>query len=63
MSARRLLAAEYERRRRLLDAAAPARARGAAAELVLAADQFVIRPAGRREDHVARAPPATKRGR
>ncbi len=46
------LAAETERRRRLLDAA-PARARsGVAAELVLAADQFVIRPAGRHEDHV-----------
>ena len=45
-------AAERERRRRLLDAAVePARA-GPAAELVLAADQFVIKPAGRREDHV-----------
>ncbi|HEY5950504.1 MAG TPA: amylo-alpha-1,6-glucosidase [Kofleriaceae bacterium] len=45
-------AAERERRRRLLDAAVePARV-GAAAELVLAADQFVIKPAGRREDHV-----------
>jgi predicted glycogen debranching enzyme len=45
-------AAERERRRRLLDAAVePARV-GAAAELVLAADQFVIKPAGRREDHI-----------
>jgi predicted glycogen debranching enzyme len=44
--------AEVERRRRLL-LSAPARARsGPAAELVLAADQFVIRPAGRHEDHV-----------
>jgi predicted glycogen debranching enzyme len=45
-------AAERERRRRLLDAAVePARV-GPAAELVLAADEFVIKPAGRREDHV-----------
>jgi predicted glycogen debranching enzyme len=44
--------AERERRHRLLRAA-PAIARiGPAAELVLAADQFVIRPAGRHEDHV-----------
>lgn len=46
------LAAECERRHRLLDAA-PTRARtGIGAELVLAADQFVVRPAGRHEDHV-----------
>ena len=45
-------AAERERRRRLLDAAVePARV-GPAAELVLAADAFVVKPAGRREDHV-----------
>jgi predicted glycogen debranching enzyme len=44
------LAAEAERRRKLL-LLAPARARsGAAAELVLAADQFIITPAGRRRD-------------
>ncbi|HEX7174243.1 MAG TPA: amylo-alpha-1,6-glucosidase [Pyrinomonadaceae bacterium] len=44
------LPAEFERRRRLV-AAAPTPAReGFAAELVLAADQFVITPAGRRED-------------
>jgi predicted glycogen debranching enzyme len=44
-----ILAAELERRHWLLDAA-PSRARtGAAAELVLAADQFVIRPAGRHD--------------
>jgi predicted glycogen debranching enzyme len=52
MSPDELVAAEIDRRRRLLDAA-PAGARsGPAAELVLAADQFVIRPAGRHEDHV-----------
>ena len=46
------LALECERRHRLLDVA-PQKARGGpAAELVLAADQFVIRPAGRHEDHV-----------
>jgi predicted glycogen debranching enzyme len=52
ISAREALAAEVERRHRLLDAAPPAARRGPAAELVLAADQFVIRPAGRHEDHV-----------
>jgi predicted glycogen debranching enzyme len=36
----------------LLDAAVPPARTAAAAELVLAADQFVIRPAGRREDHI-----------
>jgi predicted glycogen debranching enzyme len=52
MSCDETLNAERERRRRLLDAAVlPART-GPAAELVLAADQFVIKPAGRREDHV-----------
>ncbi len=45
-------AAERERRRRLLDAAVEPARTGPAAELVLAADQFVIRPAGRREDHI-----------
>lgn len=44
------LEAERERRRRLV-AAAPAPSQlGAAAELVLAADQFIITPAGRVED-------------
>ena len=52
ISARDALAAEAERRHRLLDAAPPAARRGPAAQLVLAADQFVIRPAGRHEDHV-----------
>jgi predicted glycogen debranching enzyme len=46
------VAAETERRYRLLDAAPPAARRGPAAELVLAADQFVVQPAGRYEDHV-----------
>jgi predicted glycogen debranching enzyme len=44
--------AERERRRRLLDAAVEPARSGPAAELVLAADQFVVKPAGRREDHV-----------
>jgi predicted glycogen debranching enzyme len=52
MSCPEVLAAERERRRRLIDAAVEPAREGAAAELVLAADQFVIRPAGRREDHV-----------
>ena len=41
---------ERGRRRRLIDAAHPAARDGIAAELVLAADQFVIRPAGRAAD-------------
>jgi len=46
------LLAEHERRQRLVDAA-PAEARtGLAAELLLAADQFVIRPLGRVRDAV-----------
>jgi predicted glycogen debranching enzyme len=47
-----MIAGETTRRRRLLDAAPPIARSGPAAELVLAADQFVIRPAGRKEDHV-----------
>jgi predicted glycogen debranching enzyme len=43
-------AAETERRSRLLDEALPAARRGTAAELVLAADQFLIRPSGRVAD-------------
>jgi predicted glycogen debranching enzyme len=43
-------AAEHERRARLLAAAAPAARAGVGAELVLAADQFVITPTGRQED-------------
>jgi len=42
--------AEHERRMRLLAGAAPSARSGVGAELVLAADQFVITPAGRRED-------------
>ncbi|WP_325480577.1 amylo-alpha-1,6-glucosidase [Piscinibacter sp.] len=44
------LQAEHERRRRLLRLAPPAARSGVAAELVLAADQFVITPVGRRRD-------------
>ena len=47
-------AAEYERRKRLLSFARESASDAVAAELVLAADQFVIAPTGRRED-VARA--------
>ncbi|MDT5262350.1 MAG: hypothetical protein QOC61_1354, partial [Acidobacteriota bacterium] len=43
-------AAEHERRDRLLATAAPAAREGVAAELVFAADQFVITPSGRQED-------------
>jgi predicted glycogen debranching enzyme len=43
---------ERERRRRLLSVAHPAARAGAEAELVLAADQFIIIPAGRRADQV-----------
>jgi predicted glycogen debranching enzyme len=43
-------AAERERRRHLLQAADPAARTGFGAELVLAADQFLIRPAGRVEE-------------
>jgi predicted glycogen debranching enzyme len=46
--------AERERRRRLLYVAPPAAREGVAAELVLAADQFIITPAGR-VDETARA--------
>jgi predicted glycogen debranching enzyme len=52
ISAGEAIASETQRRYRLLDAAPPAARRGPAAELVLAADPFVIRPAGRHEDHV-----------
>jgi predicted glycogen debranching enzyme len=43
-------AAEQERRARLLAAAAPPAQGGVGAELTLAADQFVITPAGRQQD-------------
>jgi len=42
--------AEHERRRRLIAAAVPAAREGPAAELVLAADQFIVTPIGRVED-------------
>jgi predicted glycogen debranching enzyme len=42
--------AENRRRRRLLESAKHVRATGLAAELVLAADQFIITPAGRIEE-------------
>lgn len=42
--------AEYDRRRRLLSEAHPLAQEGAAAELVLAADQFIITPTGRVQD-------------
>ena len=44
------LDAERRRRQRLLAQAAPEAQRGPAAELVLAADQFIITPAGRTEE-------------
>jgi predicted glycogen debranching enzyme len=44
--------AEHERRQRLLDAAHTEAHTGLAAELLLAADQFVIRPTGRVRDAV-----------
>ena len=43
-------AAEHERRRRLIAAAVPLAHDGIAAELVLAADQFIVTPIGRVED-------------
>jgi predicted glycogen debranching enzyme len=46
------LQAECERRQRLLDAAHPEARTGLAAELILAADQFIIRPTGRVRDAV-----------
>ncbi len=50
MQSAELLYAERGRRRRLLALAAPAAQDGVAAELVLAADQFIISPAGRTEE-------------
>ena len=50
MQSAELLYAERGRRRRLIAAAAPAAQDGVPAELVLAADQFIITPAGRTED-------------
>ena len=50
LSPERALAAELERRRRLVAAATPEARENMGAELVLAADQFVITPAGRVAD-------------
>ncbi|MDR3404787.1 MAG: amylo-alpha-1,6-glucosidase [Chthoniobacter sp.] len=50
LSAPEALEAERERRRRLVAAASPQAQHGEAAELVLAADQFLITPSGRIED-------------
>jgi predicted glycogen debranching enzyme len=52
LSGEEALAAERDRRRRLLEAAHPLARRGPAAELVLAADSFLVSPAGRVEDAV-----------
>jgi predicted glycogen debranching enzyme len=52
LPARAALAAERERRRRLLERAPAVARSGPAAELVLAADAFVITPTGRLEDQV-----------
>jgi predicted glycogen debranching enzyme len=53
MTAEEVMTAESERRRRLVDAAEPAARHGReGASLVLAADQFVVRPVGRHQDHV-----------
>jgi predicted glycogen debranching enzyme len=50
LSPRDALSAEQIRRERLLSEAPPRARTGVAAELVLAADQFIIAPAGRLED-------------
>lgn len=50
MTPARLLDAERGRRRRLLALAGPAAKDAVAAELVLAADQFIIEPAGRTQE-------------
>ncbi len=52
LTAEEALSAEGERRRRLLQAAPQAAKEGLAAELVLAADQFLITPIGRTADQV-----------
>ncbi|HEY6090516.1 MAG TPA: amylo-alpha-1,6-glucosidase [Gemmatimonadales bacterium] len=52
LEAEEALAAEIERKRRMLDAAPREARAGGAAQLVLAADQFIIRPVGRVRDTV-----------
>src|SRR5581483_8334792 len=54
LSPEEALPAEHERRARLLAAATPVARTGVGAELVLAADQFIVTPAGR-SDEAARA--------
>lgn len=56
------LGIEVERRRRLIATAAPSARQGGPAELVLAADQFIIAPASRVED-TARAEAAGEQAR
>ena len=55
LSAQEALDAELERKRRLIEAAPPEAHTGPAAQLVIAADQFVIRPVGRVRDTVRAA--------
>lgn len=50
LSPEELIASETARRRRLIELAPPEAQHGPAAELVLAADQFIMTPAGRVED-------------
>jgi predicted glycogen debranching enzyme len=52
LNAEQALTAELERRAALLERAHPALRHGVGAELVLAADQFLISPVGRGADHV-----------
>ena len=54
-SANDIFATEITRRHHLLSLAVPQARGGAAAELVLAADQFIFRPVGRPEDPQARS--------
>ena len=53
-------AAELERRRRLLERPDGTPPESTTAELILAADQFIITPAGRVEDAARPGPPATR---
>ena len=55
MSAQEALGVEVERKRRLIESAPSAAHSGAAAQLVLAADQFIIRPVGRVRDTIRAA--------
>jgi len=55
MSAEEALGIEMERKRRLIESAPSEAHSGAAAQLVLAADQFIIRPVGRVRDTIRAA--------